>query len=63
MPANASPMTCPECGVKMNHHAEKRVDPTTPEEAARMDPALGGIIEEMHTCPECGQVHSRRMSS
>ena len=52
-------MTCPECGVEMNQHAEKLVDPTSAAEAARVDPVLGGVVQEMHTCPECGQVHSR----
>ena len=52
-------MMC-SCGREMNHHAEKLVDPVTPEEAARVDPALGGIIEEMHYCPECGKGEARR---
>ena len=59
MAAKSTPMICPECGVEMNLHAEKLVEPINPQEAARMDSALGGLIEEMHTCPECGQVHSR----
>jgi ribosomal protein S27AE len=53
-------MRCPECGVEMNHHAEKLVDPVTAEEAAKVDPALGGIIEEAHCCPQCGTGASRR---
>jgi predicted RNA-binding Zn-ribbon protein involved in translation (DUF1610 family) len=57
----AKPMKCPACGVEMNHHAEKLVDPVSAQEAARVDPALGGLIEEIHTCPECGQAHSRRV--
>ena len=57
MPNN--PMTCPECGVTMNHHAEKLVDPSQPQHAALVDPVLGGMIEETHTCPECGKGHSR----
>jgi len=60
MAAKVKPMSCPDCGVEMNHHAEKLVDPRSAEEAAKMDAALGGILEEMHTCPECGKVHSRR---
>ena len=55
-------MTCTQCNVEMNQHAEKLVDPTSPEEAARTDPALGGIIEEVHTCPECGHSGSRPAS-
>jgi len=51
-------MTCPECGVTMNHHAEKLVDPYLPQHAALVDPKLGGMIEETHTCPECGKGHS-----
>ena len=60
MAGHVKPMHCPDCGVGMNHHAEKLVDPRSAEEAAMMDPVLGGIIEEMHTCPECGRVNSRR---
>ena len=52
-------MVCPECGVAMNHHADKLVDPTSPAEAAKMDAALGGLVEETHTCPECGKGASR----
>lgn len=53
-------MQCPQCGVDLNHHAEKLVYPTCPEDAAKVNPALGGIVEEIHTCPECGKSHSRR---
>ena len=59
MPKTERPMIC-SCGRAMNHHAEKLVDPVTPEEAAQVDPALGGIIEEMHYCPECGKGEARR---
>ncbi len=52
-------MKCPECGVDMNHHAEKVIVPATPEERSRMDAALGGVVEEVHTCPECGGAASR----
>jgi len=45
----------------MNHHAEKLLDPRNAHEAARTDPALGGIIEEMHTCPQCGIGQSLRV--
>jgi predicted RNA-binding Zn-ribbon protein involved in translation (DUF1610 family) len=60
MAAKPNPMICPACGVEMNPHAEKLVDPVNAQEAARMDPALGGLIEEIHTCPECGHADSRR---
>lgn len=53
------PLICPVCGVPMNHHAEKAVPPTTIAEAARVDPALGGLVQEMHTCPKCGRGATR----
>jgi len=54
-------MICKECGDAMNHHADKLVDPVNAKEAARMDPAMGGIIEEMHYCAQCGMGDSRRL--
>ncbi len=55
-----SKMICSKCGSEMNEHAEKLVDPTSPQEAALADPALGRILEEFHTCPKCGANASRR---
>lgn len=52
--AAGPPMLCPECGVTMNHHADKLVLPTSVEQAGAMDPELGGILLEAHSCPECG---------
>ena len=60
MAGEASPMICPSCGVEMNHHAEKLVHPTGSADEACMDPVLGGIVEEVHTCPACGTGASRR---
>jgi predicted RNA-binding Zn-ribbon protein involved in translation (DUF1610 family) len=53
-------LKCPKCGAEMNHHADKLVEPITREDVADVDPALGGVIEEMHGCPRCGNVESRR---
>jgi hypothetical protein len=58
-----NPMICPDCGLAMNHHAAKLIHPTTIEEAAVVDPALGGMIEETHTCPGCGKAAARRIAS
>jgi predicted RNA-binding Zn-ribbon protein involved in translation (DUF1610 family) len=55
-------MRCPECGVEMNRHAEKLVYPPTPAEAEQAHLTLGGWIEEIHCCPECGGTQSRRVS-
>ncbi len=52
-------MKCPGCGDEMNPHAEKLVAPCTPSEAAAVDWALGGLVEEIHQCPSCGRVGSR----
>jgi ribosomal protein S27AE len=53
-------MICPKCGTEMNHHADKLVDPVKPVDAKHINLALGGLIEEMHYCPGCGAVASRR---
>ena len=49
---------CPGCGAAMNRHAEKVVHPA--EAAEVVDPALGGVVLETHTCPGCGRIASRR---
>jgi ribosomal protein S27AE len=53
-------MICPKCGDEMNHHADKLVYPTSPEDIKKMTAAWGGLIEETHACPGCGAVESRR---
>jgi ribosomal protein S27AE len=52
----ATRMTCSECGMEMNHHADK-LDWSEPESA---DPELAGVIQEAHTCPGCGKSATRR---
>lgn len=53
-------LVCPACGVEMNLHAEKLAYTDADAEADGFDPDLGGVLEEFHTCPECGQTHARR---
>ena len=60
MAATQEKMNCPDCGVEMNHHAEKLVDPRNAVEARQVDPHLGGIVESTHTCPKCGKSKSKR---
>ena len=55
-------MICPKCGDEMNHHADKLVYLSSPEDAKEMNAALGGVIEETHSCPGCGAVESRRIA-
>ena len=54
-------MRCPKCGAEMNRHAEKLVYSDSAADSRRIDPALGGLIEETHACPGCGNVESRRL--
>jgi len=52
-------MRCPKCGAEMNHHSDKLLHPTSPEDAEHIDPVFGGLVEEFHTCPKCGASASR----
>jgi hypothetical protein len=54
---------CPACGAEMNPHAEKLMAPRTTSEEAAVDPALGGVVKEIHQCPACGAVESRTKST
>jgi ribosomal protein S27AE len=51
-------MMCPKCGAAMNAHAEKPVEPRNAEEANAVAML---VIEEVHQCPGCGNVESRRV--
>lgn len=53
-------MICPHCGVEMNQHAAKLVEPRTTQEVAQMDPTFGALIQEAHSCPQCGEGAFRR---
>jgi predicted RNA-binding Zn-ribbon protein involved in translation (DUF1610 family) len=55
-------MVCPDCGVEMNRHAEKVEYADAGADAEGFDPALGGVLEEFHACPDCGRTHARRAS-
>jgi hypothetical protein len=45
----------------MNRHAEKVVHPASANELRLVDAAVGGLLEETHACPRCGNVESRRV--
>jgi hypothetical protein len=47
----------------MNHHASKLAHPTNAEEASKMDPVLGGLLEDALFCPNCGKNYSYRVSA
>lgn len=50
-------MNCPVCGSEMNHHADK-IDYSITDVDAQ-DYGTGGIIQEVHMCPECGWTEMR----
>jgi predicted RNA-binding Zn-ribbon protein involved in translation (DUF1610 family) len=58
--AETNVMMCPHCGVAMNYHAEKIDYLAALTDPAAVDPDIGGVVEEIHTCPECGQIETRR---
>jgi hypothetical protein len=47
----------------MNLHAVKPSEPASREEAARADPVLGLVLDEMHSCPQCGASATRPLVS
>ena len=51
---DAETMICASCKVEMNHHCDKVVYTTDPQDSAPTDPNVGGFITQFHTCPECG---------
>lgn len=57
--AKTDKMICPHCKVEMNHHCDKIVYHADTLDAGKTEPGLGGIIEEFHTCPKCGDGASR----
>ena len=54
---NKPKMICPHCGAEMNHHAMK-IDYSV-DDSALIDPEFGGVVEEVHTCPNCGHISLR----
>lgn len=54
-----SPVPCPSCGAAMNTHAEK-VDTRVSAGDAGFEPALGGALAAIHTCPMCRYVEETR---
>jgi ribosomal protein S27AE len=59
MSSTSKAMICPKCGATMNWHASKLIQGAASRPGLRADPALGGVVLEMHSCPACGQNASR----
>ncbi len=54
------PIICPDCGLVMNHHADKIDYSAALSDPGATDPDFGGVVEEAHTCPGCGRTEARR---
>ncbi len=52
-------MVCEDCGAEMNLHAEKVDYGADATAGDRLDPEFGGVLEEFHTCPDCGRTQAR----
>lgn len=55
---NKPKLICPKCGAQMNHHAMK-IDYSV-DDSVLIDPAFEGVVEEVHTCPNCGHISLRQ---
>jgi transcription elongation factor Elf1 len=53
-------MMCAKCGIPMNCHAEKPVEPCDADETRAWERGEGPV-EQIHTCPSCGAIDSRRL--
>ena len=51
-------MTCSDCDVPMNQHAEKLDVFAASGLPLAWDKDLGGLIEELFCCPQCGKIDS-----
>lgn len=58
MSPTSKAMICPKCGATMNWHADKVMQGPS-SQGPQVDPALGGVVLEMHSCPACGANASR----
>jgi ribosomal protein S27AE len=58
--AETNAMICPRCGIAMNYHAEKVDYMAAVNDSDDFDPDFGGVVEEVHTCPGCGNIGTRR---
>jgi len=57
-----APMRCPRCRVEMNHHADTLDEEAVAESPGEIGRALGGVVVAVYTCPECGEIATRRAS-
>jgi len=58
----ADKIPCPECGTPMNHHADKLDYAAASAGSRGVDPDLGGVLQQTHTCPNCKYILFRAVS-
>ena len=58
--SDTNKMICSDCGVEMNYHAEKIDYMAALTDPDSVDPDFGGVLEEVHTCPGCGNTGTRK---
>jgi hypothetical protein len=56
----ATKMICPDCGDEMNFHAEKINQSARADSESDASAEFGGVVEEIHTCPRCAAIATRR---
>ncbi len=52
----AKKMLCPQCGTKMNHHADKLDTTAALTKSDAINPDFGGIILEIYSCANCKNI-------
>jgi ribosomal protein S27AE len=63
MTPTAVKMICPNCHVEMNHHCDKLVHASESQQANQLDDGAGGVLQEFHSCPNCGRGGSRHATA
>ena len=58
--ATATRMRCPKCGAEMNHHANKVDYSAGAADPSAVDPDFYGVLQQVHQCPNCGNIEMRR---
>ena len=59
----ATRMRCPKCGAEMNHHAHKVDYAAGHADPDHVDPVFNGVLQEVHQCPNCGNIELRRATA
>lgn len=57
----AEKILCPKCGAQMNHHANKLNYTTALSELEAVGSDYRGILDAVHTCPNCRNVAVRKV--